>query len=198
MRFAWLFVIITCFSLVATVTGQDTFDTSVFFPQNVGDERVYRKVGKLAKPSDSWTDKVGEKKGRFFSHSNFWGDGVSRELKVNNKHHVLERAKDKKFVWYKLDETGEWTMSLSQEGVACTEGAKVRTVSRTETVEVPAGTFQNCLKLEFTTNCNDAGVEAQWFAPEVGLVKQTESTFGGLLTTELVKATVKGRNYPEK
>ncbi|KAF0243433.1 MAG: hypothetical protein FD167_3779 [bacterium] len=196
MRFAWLLIIITCFSLVATVTGQDKFDTSVFFPQSVGDERFYRKVGKLAKPNEGWTDKIEGNKGRFFSHSNFWGDGVSRELKINNKHQIVERAKDKKFIWYKLDETNEWVMNLSQEGIPCTEGAKVRIVSHIETVQVPAGTFNNCLKLEFTTSCNDAGVEAQWFAPGVGLVKQTESTFGGLLTTELVKATVAGKPYP--
>lgn len=197
MKFVSWFVLFTCLYLVTTVLGQDKSDATIFFPQNVGDERVYRKVGKLAKANDTWTDKVGEKKGKFFSHSDFWGDGVSRNLKVGNKAQVVEKTKDKKFIWYKFATT-EWTMALSQEGVACTEGAKIKIVSHNETVQVPAGTFQNCLKLEFTTNCNDAGVEAQWFAPGVGLVKQTESTFGGILTSELIKATIAGKNYPEK
>ncbi|MBI4851237.1 MAG: hypothetical protein HY819_05365 [Acidobacteria bacterium] len=198
MRLFYLLVIISCFSLVVKAINLDQFNSSVFFPQNIGDERVYRKVGKMAKPNDSWTDKVTEKKGKIFSHSNFWGDDVRRELKMNNRHQIIEKAKDKKYIWYKLDETSEWTMNLSQEGIACTEGAKIKITSRSETVQVPAGTFQNCLKLEFTSNCNDAGVEAQWFAPNVGLVKQTESTFAGILTTELVKATISGKNYPEK
>lgn len=198
MRLFCLLAITVCFSLVASVLAQDKVDSSTFFPQNVGDERTYQKVGKLAKANNTWTDKIASKKGRFFSHSNFWGDNVNRELKMNNKSQLIERAKDKKFVWYKLDDTAVWTMALSQEGIPCNEGAKIKVASRSEIVEVPAGTFQNCLKLEFTTNCNDAGVEAQWFAPNVGLVKQTESTFAGLLTTELVKASIAGKNYPAK
>jgi hypothetical protein len=194
-----LLLVIMSFSFVILVLGQNTKpDSSIYFPQNVGDEHIYRKIGKLAKPNDSWTDKITEKSGRFFSHSNFWGDGVSRSLKMNNKSSLIEKAKDKKFIWYKFSEEAQWTMNLSQEGVACSEGARVKITSRTDTVEVPAGTFQNCLKLQFSTNCNDAGIVEQWFAPNVGLIKQTEETIAGLLTTELVKAKIADKNYPAK
>lgn len=196
LKKCWLLLIV-CFFLVITVVGQNSKpDSSVYFPQNVGDEHVYRKTGRLAKPNDGWTDAVTGKMGRFFSHSNFWGDGVSRSLKLNDKSNLVEKAKDKKFVWYKFLEQAEWTMNLSQEGVPCLEGAKIKITSRTENVQVPAGTFQNCLRLQFSTNCNDAGVVEQWFAPGVGLIKQTEETIAGILTSELVKAKIGDKTYP--
>ncbi len=189
-----------CFAILSFIIlpiKAESTDASVYFPQNLGDEHVYRKSGKLAKSNDGWTDKITDKKGKNFTHSNFWGDGISRNLKLNKKFNVVEKAKDKKFVWYKFADTSEWTIKLSQEGLPCLEGAKIKVVSHAETVQVPAGSFQNCLKLAFATNCEDAGIVEQWFAPNVGLVKQTESTIGGLLVSELVKASVGGKTYPQ-
>lgn len=54
----------------------------------------------------------------------------------------------------------------------------------TETVQVTAGTFQNCLKYEITVTSSytvesetytNTDVSLQWFAPNVGMVKSTDS-----------------------
>lgn len=170
-----------------------------YFPQNVGDEHTYRKTGKLAANNPGWTDKVTDKQGKAFVHSNYFGDNVARTVRTNKKGFIVEKGKEgKKGVWYKFDVSEEWIMNLAQEGVPCVDGSKVKIASRTETVTVPAGTFNNCIKLTFDNNCNDAGITEQWFAPEVGLVKQIEDSFGGPITSELTSAKVGNATYPKQ
>ncbi|MBN1421573.1 MAG: hypothetical protein JXP34_22560 [Planctomycetes bacterium] len=49
-----------------------------------------------------------------------------------------------------------------------------------ETVETPAGTFADCLRLDYGQwVCADAGKISEWWAPGVGLVRWTEQSFTG-------------------
>jgi hypothetical protein len=62
----------------------------------------------------------------------------------------------------------------------CNDGAELTAASRSDRVETPAGVFDGCLRLDFTrTQCADAGRVSEWWQPEVGLVKWTESWIGG-------------------
>lgn len=169
-----------------------------YFPQQVGDEREYRKTRTAIGSEVQWTDRILASDGRFFQHSNYWGDGISRWLRVTSTSKVVEQTNRKPILWYKLgaSEEREWTIDLNSGGPSCVDGALVKIVSTKETVIVPAGTFQNCLKLEFHSNCSDAGLINQWFAPEIGLVKQTEDSILGPVTSELVRAKIGTIIYP--
>jgi hypothetical protein len=170
-----------------------------YFPQQVGNEWTYRKTGRLAGEGAGWTNKITRKKGDFFQHSNYWDDGVVRWVHTTGKATVVERSRGNPAVWYQFASPPqkEWTVDLAEEGPPCVDGSIAQVTSRNETVEVPAGIFQNCIKLEFRSNCNDAGVNEQWFAPGVGLVKQTEDTIGGPLISELVSAKIGTTSYPK-
>jgi hypothetical protein len=62
----------------------------------------------------------------------------------------------------------------------CDDGAKLTAASRSDRVETPAGAFEGCLRLDYERGkCNDAGKLSEWWKPEVGLVKWTESWIGG-------------------
>jgi hypothetical protein len=62
----------------------------------------------------------------------------------------------------------------------CEDGVTASVASRGEAVETPAGTFENCIRIEyFDGGCADAGVGVEWFAPEVGLVKWEQQSIAG-------------------
>lgn len=62
------------------------------------------------------------------------------------------------------------------------DNATVTVEARDEVVETPAGVFTDCLRLAFRGPCADAGLIAQWWAPDVGLVKSVEDNFAGAVT----------------
>jgi ketosteroid isomerase-like protein len=70
-----------------------------------------------------------------------------------------------------------------------------------EDVSVPAGTFPDCIKLEFQAEYVGGGGHHVdhaywWYAEGVGLVKEDHRPFGGTQWAELVAATVGGVQYP--
>lgn len=102
-------------------------------------------------------------------------------------------------LWYMLraPEGLGWTLELADDpanggGSSCIDGSWVRVASRNETVRVPAGEFRDVVKLEFRSRCVDAGITAEWFAPNVGLVRREEATIAGVLVSELVETNAGG------
>ncbi|GIW72558.1 MAG: hypothetical protein KatS3mg102_2100 [Planctomycetota bacterium] len=81
--------------------------------------------------------------------------------------------------------------------IGCNRG-RVTLAGRGETVQVPAGTFADCVRLELQTSCADAGTTAIWFAPGVGIVKWSEQNIAGPVDWVLVRAEVGGRTYPQQ
>lgn len=99
------------------------------------------------------------------------------------------------YLWYLLNAPVgttwelEWAPSpLMMPIAACISGSKLRIAARDETVAVPAGVFRNVVHVEFHPPCVDAGIIGEWFAPGVGLVRRTETTIAGTVTSELVEA----------
>jgi hypothetical protein len=50
---------------------------------------------------------------------------------------------------------------------------RAEVVSLTEQIEVPAGTFRNCLRTR-ESSAVEGGVEDKWYAPDVGLIKDAD------------------------
>jgi hypothetical protein len=100
-------------------------------------------------------------------------------------------------LWYRFSaRTGtSWTMAVSFDSPPCNDGARL-TMGAKQKVDVPAGVFNDSIMITYRTNCADAGIVAEWFAPGVGLVKRTETSFAGEVTTVLQSAKVNGVNYP--
>lgn len=167
---------------------------SALFPQNVGDQHTYRKTS-LGGQVFEWTDIILQNEGRRFQHSDYWGDGRTRWLLAKKAEKVFEFDNGKKLLWYKFgaSEKEEWTIQVMGETPVCVNQSVLRVVGRDEIVSVPAGTFEHCLHLSFEPKCSDAGALQQWFAPNVGLVKQLDNTIGGPIKVELLRARVNGK-----
>ena len=78
----------------------------------------------------------------------------------------------------------------------CNRG-KVTLGPRGEKIETPAGTFADVVRLDFSSNCADAGVISTWFARGVGPVQWAESNIAGALTYSIVSAQIGGVAYPK-
>jgi len=63
-----------------------------------------------------------------------------------------------------------------------------------ESVTVPAGSFDDCLKIEMAPSFGDR--QYSWAAEGVGEVKFDSRPFGGNWWSELISASVNGRHYP--
>ena len=63
--------------------------------------------------------------------------------------------------------------------------------SRGARVEVPAGNFDDALVIRYgATNCADAGIREEVFAPDIGLIRRTETTIAGPRTMALTEARI--------
>ena len=87
---------------------------------------------------------------------------------------------------YRFTPGAEW---IRRDPWECDDGSEWVTLTETEPIETPAGTFTNTLRLERRSeaNCADAGTMVEWWAPGVGLVAWDELNYyaGGPLTWSL-------------
>jgi hypothetical protein len=84
--------------------------------------------------------------------------------------------------WYRFQEDTFVHRSLS----GCDDRATLTAVTRSDKVTTPAGTFEGCLRLDYSAgNCSDSGRISEWWKPEVGLVRWTESSFAGEISHAL-------------
>ncbi|HSX60892.1 MAG TPA: BsuPI-related putative proteinase inhibitor [Tahibacter sp.] len=77
-----------------------------------------------------------------------------------------------------------FSLALGGCNNSATIGAKNLSLS------VPAGTFQRVTRLDFGRTCADAGLISAWFAPNVGLVKWSESNIAGTKDYALQNARI--------
>lgn len=93
------------------------------------------------------------KNGKVTSHEGAWLAGVN-----GAKHGIAMPAENKIADKYYQEQAPK----VAQD--------RAETVSITETVSTPAGTFENCLKVKETTPL-EPGTEYKYYAPEIGLVR---------------------------
>ena len=76
--------------------------------------------------------------------------------------------------WYRFQEA-----SFLHRDIFDCNNARLTAVTRSDTVETPAGVFEGCLRLDYPGDtCDDAGRISEWWKPEVGLVQWTEYAEG--------------------
>jgi len=104
-------------------------------------------------------------------------------------------------MWYDLGAPvgSAWRIHLDpsdRDLPSCIDGSTITIGSRTEHADVPAGSFDNVIRVDYTSPCSDAGLMAEWFAPSVGLIKRMEQSFAGPVTSVLETARVGGMILP--
>lgn len=175
------------------------FEPLSYFPLREGYRWVYDKTGPTG--TTTWQASVVETGGNL-PGSGFhvllgYFVGPPRTVHSDVRGRVTETdfKSEREYLWYKLGAPVgttwelEWAPSpLMMPIPACIAGSKLQIVSRDEDVTVPAGEFHGVVHVEFRSQCADAGITGEWFAPGVGLVRRIETTIAGPVTSELVQA----------
>ncbi|RDX36416.1 hypothetical protein DZA50_04965 [Kangiella sp. HD9-110m-PIT-SAG07] len=78
----------------------------------------------------------------------------------------------------------------------CTDRAVL--AQKSANIGIPAGSFDNAIRLDFSGYCHDAGLKSAWFVPSVGLVKWTEDSLIGSVVFELEHAKVGDMTLPNQ
>jgi len=96
-------------------------------------------------------------------------------------------------LWYRfwgMEGSRSWIFSPNTL-VPCVSGSRVTMVSSTDSVETPAGLFDECIHLVFYSTCRDNGITDEYFAPGVGLVRRVVTTFAGPVVYDLASARLR-------
>ncbi len=130
---------------------------------------------------------------------------AARQVRVDGDDNVFEwsGAGLHEALWYPLAAPvgTRWDIRLAPVPLAspfpdCVTGSKLVLASRGDTVDVPAGTFGNVVRVDWFSPCADAGITSEWFAPGVGLIRRDETTFAGPVSSVLVRADVGSGRLP--
>lgn len=118
----------------------------------------------------------------------------SDTVRVNalNEYVVIKNGRE--IIQYKLDaeEGDSWSLGEDEEG----QEIMGMLVSRQERVQVPAGTFSDCLQFKFFSSTGTrVDTTYMWLAPEVGFIKKTNSLDETLFSV-LLEAIISGKTYP--
>ena len=128
-----------------------------------------------------------------------------RQVRVDTEDNVFEWSGDglHEGLWYPLGAPigTRWDVRLAPVPLAspfpdCVTGSKLVLASRGDALQVPAGEFQNVIRVDWTSPCADAGITSEWFAPGVGLIRRDETTFAGPVSSELVRAELGSKGLP--
>ena len=164
-----------------------------YFPLTVGNSWTYTTEGRAA--SGTVTVRVTESV-ETAGQQYFRLEGFTLQpalVRVDSHGRLLEFRPDSgtEHLWYDFGAaTGTtWMPELPHP---CLGAAKL--ASRGSGVEVPAGDFDDVLVIRYgTTNCADAGIQEEVFAPNVGLIRRTETTIAGPRVMVLSEARVGSR-----
>jgi len=177
------------------------------FPLQPGNTWTYERRGRAG--SAEWTVEVVERVAapRVMPYVLLDGyfQGPPRTVRSDPFGSVTERSAGfRDLLWYLLGAPigTSWTFQLapSPDGTAptdCVNGARLTLAARDEKLSVPAGEFTGVVRVDWVSPCADAGIASEWFAPGVGLIRRDEVTIAGIVTSELVRAEVGGRELPK-
>ena len=114
-------------------------------------------------------------------------------VRADSQGRLLEFRPDSgtEHLWYDFG-AAEGTIWMPELPHACLGAAKL--AFRHSDVAVPAGDFNDALVIRYgATNCADAGIQEEVFAPNVGLIRRTETTIAGPRSLALTEARVGSR-----
>lgn len=183
--------ILLALSCLAVLSGPAALADASHFPIHVGDAWVYESRHPVGSTAEIQVT-VDRTSGQWFHLDRFLGAArwvlpYKDRLYVWDGHYVrLVDFAAAVGTTFKIDLSGgicnQATLTLAEKG------ASVRT---------PAGAFDDCIRVDWRTNCADAGVISQWYSPAVGLVRWTESNFAGQVDVVLKRATIDGQQFPD-
>jgi hypothetical protein len=111
------------------------------------------------------------------------GQGSSRFADVNGR--VIEFNDRQTGQWYEFTPGAQ--VSLPMFVNDCIHGSKGAVLGR-RIVSVPAGTFQDCLDIQYTAvPCTQVGLVSETFAPGIGLIERRIRTGNGAIETWSLK-----------
>jgi hypothetical protein len=164
--------------------------TPDYFPLEVGNTWLYKATTIVgAQPLQlnityqtmrvTGTERIGDR--QYFRVSYFGRDVLLREDPTGNVV-VYDRASGAESPWVSL---GLPVDASFPSGVdPCSPQGRI--VSRTDSIGVPLGAFTNVIQAKFDLSCADAGVTAQYYAPNVGLIRQDQTSFAGPVVYRLI------------
>ncbi|MFH1008058.1 MAG: hypothetical protein V1800_11245, partial [Candidatus Latescibacterota bacterium] len=95
--------------------------------------------------------------------------------------------------WYSFGDSVGSSRTLDSEGFSNNDkmnGVKMTLVSISDTVTTPFGSFENCVHFRFSVWSSDAGLNDEWFAPNIGCVKRVTRSKAGSVTYLLEHAQI--------
>ncbi|MBL8299295.1 MAG: hypothetical protein JNN30_13230 [Rhodanobacteraceae bacterium] len=156
---------------------------SEFLPLNVGDSANYVTT------NGAWHEtRVGDSAGNWRHVNGFPLIGASW---------ISSEATDSRVYLYNDDTRASVLLADFSRNVGtrfnlslsgCNNSATI--AAKNLSLTVPAGSFQRVTRLDFGRNCADAGLISAWFAPNVGLIKWSESNIAGAREYSLQSARV--------
>ena len=162
-----------------------------YFPLEVGNQWIYEQSGRISGQTivvevldSEWIE----------GYQYALLAGIAREgtwVRVSDEGILLnlDRASGREAVWADFSATAG--QEYSTEFDPCSPRARV--VSRSATIQVPVGEFENALAVGYPMSfCADAGLESDYFVPGVGLVEHTQLTIAGPSTLSLIYARIRG------
>ena len=150
-----------------------------YFPLKVGNSWTYtNNMEQTIKNTERINDTT------YFVFSMY--DYVSRKFEKDSNSQIIEYKNGQKRVWYKFSalEGESWIIQESMDSDLM-NNCVVTLISKNERISVPAGTFENCLKFNFSCPVMDAGLISEWFAPGIGCIKRITQSIAGPRTCEL-------------
>ena len=172
-----------------------------YFPLQAGNWWLYTKTG-VGEPTQ-WRVEVAKleatSENRNYLLFGGYFFGVAHLVKVVPPDIVVERNPEpgRDYLWYMLGAPVgmRWELHLAPSPTkapipACVDGARLTLAARDEVVRVPAGEFRNVVRVDWRTECVDAGITSEWFAPGIGLIRRVESSIAGPVVSELAEAHV--------
>ncbi len=175
------------FMLASTLAAQ----TPDYFPLDVGNTWLYKAITIIGtQPLPLTTtyqtmrvtgmERIGDR--QYFDVSYFGRDVLLRKDALTGNVFAYDRAAGAESTWVPLGLPVGASFSSSLD--PCSQQGQI--VSRTETIGVPLGAFTDEIQVKFQNNCGDAGVTTQYYAPNVGLIRQDQSSFAGPVLYRLV------------
>ena len=161
-----------------------------FLPLQPGNQWVYRSSGRIC--CDTMTLEVARTEtfdGHVYSLVKGFRSGDAW-LRVTENDDLVEwdptQKAEKTWVKFRAAERQPYETAMD----TCTASASV--ASRAANLDGPLGKFDWALAIDYKPKCADAGLEQEYYLPDVGLVRRVEQSIAGPVTWDLVYARVGG------
>jgi hypothetical protein len=165
--------------------------TPQYFPLEVGNTWLYKATTIIGtQPLQlsttyqsmrvSGTERIGDQE--YFDVSYFGRDVLLREDAATRNVFVYDRGTGAESTWVPLGLPVGTSFSSTID--PCSPHGQI--VSRTGAIGVPLGAFTDEVQVMFQNSCNDAGITTQYYAPNVGLIRQDQSSFAGPVFYRLI------------